>query len=166
MAYIKFDELEKIREKHKNKKIVFCSGCFDMTHAGHVLFFEDCKKLGDILVVMVGADAVIKRDKGDERPIINEHLRLKMVDSLKPVDYVFLDHILPETPNPLYIIDLVIEKLKPDAYVINKDAWDIPYRENFSKKHGVPLIILDRTAPPEFDAVSTTKIIQKIKSLK
>jgi len=113
---------------------------------------------------MVGADAVIRRDKGAERPIINEHLRLKMVDSLKPVDYSFLDYILPNPPHPLHIIDLVVEALRPDAYIINNDAWDIPFRESFAKKHGVPLIILDRTAPPEFEAVSTSKIVQKIKS--
>ena len=165
MAYIQFDELEDIRKKHKDQRIIFCSGCFDVTHAGHTLFFEDCKKLGDILVVMVGCDAVLRRDKATGRPIINEHLRQKMVDSLKPVDYTFLDHILPDAPHPLYIIDMVAGKLKPDAYVINKDAWDIPYREQFSKKHGVPLVILDRTAPPEFEGISTTKIIEKIKSL-
>ncbi|MEK7101779.1 MAG: adenylyltransferase/cytidyltransferase family protein [Patescibacteria group bacterium] len=165
MAYIRFDELEHIRRKHTDEKIVFCSGCFDVTHAGHVLFFEDCKKLGDILVVMVGADAVVKRDKSNERPIINEHLRLKMVDSLKPVDYTFLDFIFPEAPHPLHVVDMVMGKLKPDSYVINNDARDIPYRENLSKKHDVPLIILDRTAPPEFEGISTTKIIEKIKSL-
>lgn len=165
MAHIKFDDLESVRKKHKNQKIVFCSGCFDITHAGHVLFFEDCKKYGDILVVMVGADAVIQRDKGEKRPVINEHLRIKMVDSLKLVDYTFLDTVLPEDPYSLYFIDVVMGRLKPDIYVINKDARDIPYRENFSKKHAVQLIILDRTAPPEFDGISTTKIIQKVKSL-
>lgn len=165
MAIIHFDDIEKIRKKHKGQKIIFCSGCFDVTHAGHVLFFEDCKKLGDVLVTMVGCDAVIKRDKGEKRPIINEHLRLKIIDSLKPVDYTFLDFILPNPPHPLHIIDLVVGKLRPDAYVINKDAWDIPFREDFTKKHNVPLIILDRTAPPEFDNVSTSKIIDKIKNM-
>ena len=88
-----------------------------------------------------------------------------MIDSLKPVDYTMLDYILPNQPYPLYIIDLVVGELKPDAYVINKDAWDIPYRESFTKKHNVPLVILDRTAPPEYDGVSTTKIIEKIRSI-
>lgn len=32
----------------QGKKIGFCSGSFDLTHAGHVLFFEDCKKHVDI----------------------------------------------------------------------------------------------------------------------
>ena len=166
MAVIQWDDLEQIREKHKDQKIVLCGGCFDLTHAGHALFLEDCKKHGDILVVMVGCDAVITRDKGPERPIVNEHLRQKMVDMMKPVDYAFIDRILPDSPHPLYIIDVVIRRLKPDAYIINKDAWDIPYRESFSKKNNVPLIILDRTAPPEFDSVSTSKIVERIKSFK
>ncbi len=165
MARIKLEELEDVRERHRDQKIVFSSGCFDLIHAGHMLFLEDCKKHGDILVVMVGSDEVIRRDKGTKRPIMNEHLRIKMTDSLKPVDYTFLDRALPGDPYSLYFIDVVFGKLKPDVYVINTDAYDIPYRENFSKKHSVLLVILNRTAPPEFDEVSTTKIIQKIKSI-
>lgn len=165
MAYTDFNDLEAIRKKHVDKKIVFCSGCFDLTHAGHVLFFEDCKKLGDILVVMIGRDRVIQRDKGPQRPIVSDHLRMKLIDSLKPVDYVFLDDIISEEAHPLLYIDQVLEKLRPDIYVINQDAFDIPYRENFSQKHGVELKILERTCPPEFDAVSTSKLIEKIKRL-
>ncbi len=165
MSIIRFNDLTKIRRKHENQKIVFCSGCFDLVHAGHVLFFEDCKKLGDILVAMVGSDAVIKRDKAKNRPILNEHVRLKIVDSLKPVDYTFLDYIPPKTPHRLYIISQVIENLQPDFYVINNDAWDIEYRKRFCEKYKVPLIILKRKAPPEFDKISTSKIIEKIISL-
>jgi len=165
MTRINFDQLESLRKKHRNKKIVLCGGCFDLTHAGHVLFFEDCKKRGDILVVMVASDDIIKRDKSAGRPIINEHMRLKMIDSLKPVDYVFLDFIPPQSPHPLFIIDMVAGKLKPDFYVVNKDAWDMPYRKDFCKRHGVNLKILDRTAPPEYEEISTTKIIKKIKSI-
>ena len=165
MAIVTLRDLENIREKHKSQKIVFCSGCFDVTHAGHVLFLEDCKKHGDVLVAMVGSDAVVTSAKGVGRPVFNEHLRIKIVDSLKPVDYTLLDYPLLDAPHPLHFIDVAIEKLKPDIYAINSDAKHIPYRKDFSKKHGARLIILDRLAPPEFDGVSTTKIIEKIKSL-
>ncbi|MDO8430712.1 MAG: hypothetical protein Q7S72_01875, partial [Candidatus Taylorbacteria bacterium] len=70
---------------------------------------------------------------------------------------------LSRPPHFLYLLDVVIEKLKPDVYVINKDASDIPYRKSFTKKHGVPLVILDRWYPREFENPSTTKIIEKIK---
>ena len=166
MAYTTFENLPEIRKKHEGKKIVFCSGCFDLTHAGHVLFFEDCKKQGDVLVVMIGADAVIQRDKGMERPIINEHLRMKLIDSLKPVDYVFTDRIISAETPPLLFIDWVFNALRPDIYIVNGDGFNMPYREEVSKKYGVDLRVLDRTCPPEFEKISTTSIIRKIRGEK
>lgn len=165
MSIITFSQLQNIRRKHEKAKIIFCSGCFDLVHAGHVLFFEDCKKLGNILVTMVASDAVVRRDKTNNRPILNEHVRLKMVDSLKPVDYSLLDYIPQDAPHRLYIIDQAINMLKPDFYVINDDAWDIDYRRNFCEKYNVPLVVLKREAPPEFEGISTSKIIEKVKSL-
>ncbi len=150
MAYTSFEDLAEIRKRHEGKKIVFCSGCFDLTHAGHVLFFEDCKAQGDVLVVMVGADAVIRRDKGPERPILNEHLRMKLIDSLKTVDYVFTDRIISADAPPLLFIDWVFNALRPDVYVVNGDGFNMPYREEVSKKYNVDLRVLDRVCPPEF----------------
>lgn len=163
MAFIQLEELRKIREQNRDKRIIFCSGVFDLTHAGHVLFFEDCKKQGDILVAAVGEDASIRELKGAPRPVLNEHLRIKMVDSLKPVDYC----ILGITPRgrPLAFIESILENLRPDAYVVNDDAFDMPARQKMAEKYGVPLVILQRQCPEEFDGVSTTKIIDKIKKL-
>lgn len=157
-------DLRGIRERHKNKKIVFCSGGFDLTHAGHVLFFEDCKKHGDILVVGIGGDAVRKKDKGDGRPILNEHVRLKTVASLKPVDYAFVINTMP-IAHPLDPLIDIMKELRPDVYVINTDASHIPYREAFVKETGTKLVILDRVCPPEFEEISTTGIIEKIQRI-
>lgn len=157
--------LPDIRKRYKNKKIVFCSGSFDLTHAGHVLFFEDCKKYGDILVVGIGSDKLIKTFKDGKRPILNNHLRLKMVDSLKPVDVVFLNQS-KTTEHPQTINEAAFRNLKPDIYVINKDASDIPYRKAMAKKFGVKLVISDRRCPKEFENISTTKIIDKINNIK
>lgn len=164
MVILNIDELLQLRENNKDKKIVFCSGSFDLPHAGHVLFFEDCKKLGDILVVCIGSDRLIKSLKGGKRPILNENIRLKTIDSLKPVDYCFLNPCSPKE-HPLLVIGIVFKKLKPDTYVINEDAFDIPHRLNLCKKYKVKLNILKRWCPSEFDDISTSKIIEKIKSL-
>lgn len=166
MTNIVLEDLPKIRRKHKNKKIVFCSGCFDLTHAGHVLFFEDCKKIGDILVVAIGTDNSIRRYKGDKRPILNENVRLKVVDALKPVDYTFLDMDAYESDNKFVLLSLVFKDLKPDYYVFNEDAYGIPEREEISKKYGVEMKVLKRWCPEEFEEISTSKIIEKIKALK
>jgi cytidyltransferase-like protein len=162
MALVKYKDLPGIRNKFKDKKIVFCSGSFDLTHAGHVLFFEDCKKCGDVLVVGVGSDKLINKFKDDKRPVLNNHLRLKMVDSLKPVDLVFLNES-KATEHPQTINEVAFRNLKPDVYVINKDASDIPYRKTMAKKYGVKMVILERRCPPEFGNISTTQLINKIK---
>jgi cytidyltransferase-like protein len=165
MAIINVADLRKIRKQHKGERIVFCAGAFDLTHAGHVLFLEDCKKEGDILVVEVGCDHNIKQYKSDERPILTETVRSKLVDSLKPVDYCFIDTPMGDA----YILDflkIVFTNLSPDVYVINTDAFDIPYRKKLLKVYpSIELIIKDRFCPPEYDSVSSSSIIEKIKGV-
>ena len=163
MAIISNKEFAKIRRKHTDHKIVYCDGSFDMTHAGHVLFFEDCKSQGDILVVGVAADADLRKYKGKTRPVLNQHIRLKAVDSFKPVDYCFLNK-LPTQDNLLSQLEVNFSKLKPDIYVVNEDAFNIEYRKKVADKHKVKLVVAKRTCPPDFEAISTTKIIEKIKN--
>lgn len=165
MAILTLEDLPNIRKKYKNEKIVFCSGTFDLTHAGHILFFEDCKKLGDVLIVGVGGDKITKKRKGDERPIFNENIRIKTVDSFKPADYTIIDNLSSEE-NKLFFLNAIFEKLHPDIYAINEEAFDIPYRESLCKKFGIKLEILNRACPEEFDEISTSNIINKIKKLR
>lgn len=161
---VEIENLSELREKYKDKKIVFCSGSFDLTHAGHVIFFEDCKNLGDILVVSVGSDALIKARKGESRPILDEHIRLKMIDSLRVVDYTLIEP-LSDNENTLIGLETNLGNLKPDIYVINEDASDIEYRKSLCERFGIKLVIFKRHCPKDFDDISTTKIIKKIKSL-
>jgi len=134
-----------------------------LTHAGHALFLEDAKKQGDILVVGVGDDVSTAAMKGRGRPVLNQHVRLKIVDSLKPVDYSFA--CLTPQGHPLSFMEYIFDTLKPDIYVINDDAFDIPFRKELAKKYKMKLIILKRRCPKEFENVSTTKIIEKVKNL-
>jgi rfaE bifunctional protein nucleotidyltransferase chain/domain len=157
---VTYSEFKKIREIHKNKKIVFCTGSFDLLHAGHVLFFEDCKKYGDILVVGIGDDSILKV-KGENRPILNQTLRLKMLDSLKVVDYCFI-HKNIDGPFLNQFIPEILEELHPDVWVINTDASEIEFRTKVAETYGLEFRVLDRTCPPEFEEISTSKIIKKI----
>ena len=68
---IKTNDLQLIREKHSTKKIVLLKGSFDLLHTGHIYMMEQAKKYGDILVVIVKPNVAIK-NKGDDRPIIDE----------------------------------------------------------------------------------------------
>ncbi len=137
---------------------------FDLTHAGHVLFFEDCKRQGDVLVVAVGEDASVRELKGASRPVFNEHIRMKIVDSLKPVDYCILG--LTPQGHPLAFIEKIFQHLRPDAYVVNDDAFDMSSRRIAADQYGVSLVVLKRQCPEKFEKVSTTQIIKKIKNLR
>lgn len=166
MAIINYRFLSSLRKKHRDKRIVFCSGVFDLTHAGHVLFFEDCKKQGDILVVGVGPDKGLKELKGLSRPIFNESMRMKIVSSLKPIDYCFLGKPPGKPPIKHFFAPTedVFKQLQPDIYVVNNDANDIPFRTQLAKKYEVNIVVLERKCPPSFENVSTTRIIERIES--
>ena len=164
MGKISFEDLVMLREKHKNEKIVFCSGSFDLFHVGHILFLEDCRKFGDILVVGVGGDEAIRESKGPNRPILNEHIRLKTIGSLNQVDYFLLDDNLLNKPHKLGFVESVLKTLKPDVYAVNEDGFQMNKRKEIAQNLGIQLKILQRHCPPEFENISTTKIIEKVKT--
>lgn len=178
MAVISRKELPAIRERHRDQKIIFCSGCFDLTHVGHLVFFECCKALGDILVVMVGCDALIKDYKGQDRPIVNEKARLKMVDALKPVDYSFLESPARTSESDpllthhemLLTLDPIFSELNPDYYCVNDDAFEIEFRKLMLARHRTKLVVMDRMNEllPEqcrFNEMSTSYLVEKIKRM-
>jgi cytidyltransferase-like protein len=164
MASIDYPDLPAIREKHRDQKIVFCSGTFDLPHAGHVRFFETANSLGDILVVAVGKDEDIRRNKGSNRPILDERVRLKIVDSFKPVHYTFLNRSPAEGADWIEPIREILELLRPDLYVVNYDGGSLERRQEVADAVGVPLKVLqlDRNHPDQFDGISTSDIIKKI----
>jgi rfaE bifunctional protein nucleotidyltransferase chain/domain len=137
--------------KEKGKKIVFTNGCFDMLHAGHLASFLQARKFGDVLVAAVNSDASVKRLKGEERPIVEQTYRLRMLCALECIDYV----ILMEDDTPVRII----QELKPDVTVKGKD-WehkDIPERR-VVESYGGEVKFIDLEG-----GLSTTSLIGKIK---
>ena len=54
----------------QQKKKVFVTGCFDMLHSGHIAFFEDAAKYGDVYVGL-GSDETVYGLKG-RYPINNQ----------------------------------------------------------------------------------------------
>jgi len=93
-------------------KKVLVFGTFDGLHAGHVNFFEQAKKLGDYLVVVVGRDVTVSEVKGNF-PKRSELLRLKAVKQCKLVNEAMLGNI----GNPYEII----KNIKPDVIGLGYD---------------------------------------------
>ena len=70
-------------------------GTFDLLHVGHINILERSKKVCDYLVVGVSTDALNVAKKG-QAPVYSQDERLKIVSSLRVVDYVFLEESLEQ----------------------------------------------------------------------
>jgi len=160
-SIITYDDLPRVRGKHKDKVVIFCSGAFDLLHYGHIFFFNQCRKLGDILVVGVGCDRDVLRYKSSQRPIFDEKIRLETVVSLNPVDYCFLT-FAPSSGHFLDGFKEIFQKLQPDLYVVNKGTFDLSYREELAGEYNVKVIVLDKLYQWEDEVMSTTRIIERI----
>jgi len=92
--------------RRKGKKLIQCHGTFDLVHPGHIIHFEEAKKLGDVLVVTITAAAHV--NKGPGRPFFNDTLRAKALAALEVVDYVVV------IPHPAAVE--AIELVRPHVY--------------------------------------------------
>lgn len=99
--------------RKQGKRIVFTNGCFDILHKGHVVYMEQAKALGDILVVGLNSDSSVKRLKGESRPINDEDARATVLAALESVDYVV--QFTEDTPYNL------IKTVAPDTLVKGGD---------------------------------------------
>ena len=92
------------------KVLVF--GSFDLLHEGHKHFFNEAKKLGNTLYVVVARDSSIKSFKGHESNF-NENERVEHIKKLGIVDDVRLGYDGDKWK--------VIEEIKPDIIALGYD---------------------------------------------
>ena len=69
-------------------KIAINSGYFDPIHVGHIECMQLSRELGDKLVIILNNDHQCILKKG--KPFMPQDERKKIVESLKPVDEVFI----------------------------------------------------------------------------
>ena len=112
-SFSEFSEVN-LRLKKTKKKIVLCHGVFDLYHAGHLNYFEEAKKHGDILIVSLTTDKYVK--KAPNRPYFKFIDRAKVISSIDLVDYVI------KSDNETSIE--IIKFLKPDVYFKGPDYKD------------------------------------------
>jgi cytidyltransferase-like protein len=77
-----------IIESSKGKKLVMVSGGFDPVHVGHLRMFEEAKKLGDELLVVLNCDAWLIRKKG--KAFMSQAERAELIRGFRAVDYVYV----------------------------------------------------------------------------
>jgi rfaE bifunctional protein nucleotidyltransferase chain/domain len=105
--------------KASGRILVFTNGCFDLLHPGHIDLLIRARSMGNALMVGLNTDASVRRLKGKNRPIIDEHSRSLMLAALEIVDWVVLfDEDTPaeliEAVNPMILVkggDYTVDKV-------------------------------------------------------
>lgn len=140
----------KLSSVRSGQKIVFTNGCFDLLHVGHVRYLQEARRLGDLLVVGLNADASVKRLKGPTRPLKSEHDRAEILAALGCVDFTTLFE--EDTPENL------IKMIKPDILVKGGD-WKIDQITGgpFVQSYGGQVMSLQFV-----EGKSTTNIVNKM----
>lgn len=152
---IKYGDLHKIKGK-----VVLVTGCYDFLHLGHIIFFEYAKKQGDILVVGIGSDATIRKLKGEGRPLIRERLRARTVAAVEVVNYVVINKEPLRNGNIDHTI--LVEKLKPDVYVVPVTDSNLAGKRKLIKKWG-KLVTCHRLPPNHLKGgISSSSLIQGV----
>ncbi len=129
-------------------KRVITFGTFDVFHIGHINILERARKQGDYLVVGVSSDQ-LNFSKKQRYPVYPQSQRVKILESLKFVDEVFIEESL----------DLKAEYIKEyeaDVLVMGDD-W--AGRFNDMQEH-CGVVYLPRTP-----SISTSEIIEVVKAL-
>ena len=110
--------------------IVYTVGTFDLLHVGHLALLNQCKLLGNILVVGVASDAVVNMYKPNV-PIVPLEQRVEMLEALSCVDIV----------RPYYQLEYVsgCKAVGVDIFVVGEDWGKKPHNldvNNYLRKMG------------------------------
>jgi len=101
----------------KQKKVVMVSGAFDPVHIGHVRLFNEAKKLGDELVILLNNDNWLKLKKG--YAFMPEQERKEIIEAFEAVDKVILSHHPKNTKDISVIED--IKLIRPHIFAKGGD---------------------------------------------
>lgn len=137
------------------EKKVFVSGCYDMLHSGHVAFFKEAARYGD-LYVGIGSDATIFQLKA-RRTICAEAERLYMVKAIRYVKDAFIN-----TGSGMMDFIETVDRVKPDIFVVNEDGSTETKRQ-FCAERGIEYVVLQREPDAGLEVRSTTSIRTTVK---
>ncbi len=107
-----------ISDNYFDKRRVFTTGVFDVPHIGHPRYLAEAKKQGDILIVGIHSDGLVKERKGPDRPVYSEKERMEFLSYYSSVDFV----LKLEDQNMVYE---TIRKLRASILVVSETTEDV-----------------------------------------
>ena len=131
-------------------KKVFVSGCYDLLHSGHVEFFQQASRYGD-LYVGIGSDATYLEYK-HRKPMFPQEERLFMVKNIKAVKEAYINE-------GSGVIDFLptLDKVKPDVFVVNAEGGSDEKRKICAER-GIEYVELQRTPHEGLKARSSSDL--------
>ncbi|MBI4097768.1 MAG: adenylyltransferase/cytidyltransferase family protein [Candidatus Levybacteria bacterium] len=140
--------------RQQRKTIILAGGCFDILHAGHILFLEAAKKEGDCLFVLLESDESVRKRKGKGRPLNSQKKRAALLSSLKSVDFII--SLKGVTKNEEY--DRLMVQIKPGIVAMTKGDLNIAQRVKQCEMVGAKLkLVIEK-----IDGISTTALLNQI----
>jgi len=130
-----------------NKRII-TFGTFDVFHVGHVKILERAKSEGDYLIVGVSSDD-LNFQKKSRYPIYSQQDRVKILESLRFVDEVFIEESL---------------ELKAE-YIQTHNAHLLVMGDDWAGRFDDMKKFCEVKYLPRTPSISTTEIIEVVKSL-
>ena len=103
--------------RRQSRSLIWCNGCFDILHRGHIELFHFAKDLGDYLVVGVDTDKRVKELKGATRPVNNLDDRVTVLEAIEDIDEVVCFGSDKE-------LEDMIKKYSPRYLVVGSDYRD------------------------------------------
>ena len=141
---------------HTKTKRVFVSGCYDMLHSGHVAFFKEASRYGD-LYVGIGSDKTIQELK-HRKTVCSEKERLYMVKAIRYVK----DACINCGSGMMDFVESV-DRFRPDVFVVNSDGGS-DVKRRFCEERGIEYVVLEREPEAGLQARSTTALRKEMKS--
>ena len=131
--------------------IVYTVGTFDLLHVGHLALLNQCKLLGNILVVGVASDAVVNMYKLNV-PVVPLEQRVEMLEALSCVDIV----------RPYYQLEYVsgCKEVGADIFVVGEDWGKKPHNldvNNYLREMGKEIVKV--TYNPRTSSTKIKKIV-------
>lgn len=112
--------LQRQQWKRNDKRVVCVVGAFDLLHPGHVRLLEQARALGDVLVVGVETDALVrssceyvKPGSSVGRPVNPANERAEVVAGLASVDFAFVSS---------YPLGTLLDELSPVIFVHGSES--------------------------------------------
>ena len=119
--------------KNYRRQVAMVDGAFDPLHHGHIEYFTRAREVAGPLLCNIAPDSYTA---AKHPPLLPAPQRARVIDALKPIDFVHVSPVDTET---------VLRDLQPTHYIKGKD-WEgklPPEQVRICEKEGIEIVFLD-----------------------